>query len=146
MGHTYYRVSLLIPPDNLLSFDEIVHKLETHLRSRSPKPLQVVVEGQNLILRRDHWSLKVYWEVNERIKDESEDIAEKFASERPDKHVIAACNRRITTAGDPDPNMDYFNEFVYVLEVFEQLANVYMFDPDNGKLRKTDEPDNEHIH
>ena len=31
--------------------------------------------------------------------------------------------------GDPDPNMDYFNDYViYVLEVFETLPDVFKFD------------------
>ena len=32
----------------------------------------------------------------------------------------------ITAWGEPDPNMDYFNDFVYVQHALDKIPNIYL--------------------
>ena len=73
------------------------------------------------------------------VLEESQEIATRFGKNRPDKDMIAKCNRRITTASNPDPNMDYFNDYVLVLQVFEKIPNSYIFDNQAGHVYKSTE-------
>jgi hypothetical protein len=47
---------------------------------------------------------------------------------------IAICNRRIATHADDDPNMDYFNDYIFVLEALESFDGLILFDPVAGSL------------
>lgn len=142
MGYTYYRIALLIPSNHALSFEDLANALRTRF-NKLRKPPTINAAGNNIQIKYDDWSLRIYWEENLDVLAEAQEIADRFAVNRSDKAVIASCNRRITTSGDPDPNMDHFNDFVHVIEVLESIEDTYIFDPGEGKIRRTDEPDDD---
>jgi hypothetical protein len=133
MGYTYYQTIILIPANVQLAFAEVVHPLKHHF-AEIKHPAEFMLEGDKLTIQMDDdWALYVNWLNDVRI--EANEIADWFAKDRPDQDVIASTDRFISTSGDQDPNMDHFNDYVYVLEVLEDLPNVYVFDPINGEFR-----------
>jgi hypothetical protein len=133
MGYTYYAIDVLIPPSNTLTFEDIAIKIRDHLAGISDSPT-VIIESDRMKVQRDEWELRIYWEDKPHVLEESREIAKRFAQGRADADVIASCKFRITTAADPDPDMTYFNDYVFVLEALESIKNIYIFDPYDGKF------------
>ena len=137
MGYTYYKTSLLIPDRYELTFSDLVEKIKKRFSKMIDREIEI--SGTNtIILHHGEWFLDIYWEDEPHVLIESEEIARLFASDRSDRSTIAACSRRITTAGQPDPNMNYFNDYVYVLEVLEGMPGLFVFDSHAGKIQKTE--------
>ena len=49
-------------------------------------------------------------------------------SRHPNKDVIASCAARFENTCAPDANMDYFNDYTRVLNVFETFPLLYIWD------------------
>jgi hypothetical protein len=91
-----------------------------------------VVGPTHLIVRDDGWPIDVYLEEDEYVWQEADEIAHEFAAGRPDQQYIAACDRRITIAYDPDPEMMVFNTWLIATETMQELTNGRVFDPNEG--------------
>jgi hypothetical protein len=73
---------------------------------------------------------------------ESQDMARIFGKNRADQAIIATCARRITASTQliKGTEMDYINQYISMLELFESLPNVYIFEEPKGIFRRSDEP------
>ncbi len=133
MSYTPYRVLALIPSEMDLDFATVIEAVRAKF-SRQTSPPQIDHAADMCTLRRGDWSFRFYWEASPHVLMESQDIAERAAAQGFDESTVAACARRISTAGDPDPDMLHFNDYVYVLEVLEGFKGIYLFDPYDGKF------------
>lgn len=68
------------------------------------------------------------------VQEESKDIAETFGKNRADYNRINNSKQRIEFYGEEDFNMDYFNDYLLILENIQREMNVTIFDTDNGKF------------
>lgn len=128
MGYRPYQTMVLVPLRNPLTFSMLVEAFQNKLAlggTFSPNP---IIEPNKIILKRSDWTLTVHWQDQSYVAEESMEIAKRFARGRPDADLIASCNRMISTAGDPDPDMKHFNDNIRVLEVFDTLSDVFKFD------------------
>jgi hypothetical protein len=124
LGYTYYKYHVFVPAVNPLTFDSLV----ALFRERQISSLEVDVTANMITLKHDSWSMRIYWEAQPLVLQESQEIAEnpKLSANLAD--LLATCDRRITTAGDDDPEMRYFNDCIFVLEVLNLLENVLRLD------------------
>lgn len=138
MGYTYYRLLALIPQNVEISFDDIFERL----KQRFNLVKGAVVERPTLNhiqIRFDDWLFNIHFEDEFHVLIESGEVAASVSRKRPDWEVIASSDRRVTTHAMPDPDMVYFNTFVFVMEALEAIPNLYIFDPNDGKLWKSGE-------
>jgi hypothetical protein len=104
-------------------------------RFRTEASVKVTLETDPSISERhvqvswDDWSLRVYSEFEPHVLLESREIAELYGAGRSDQSEIASCANRVTIDSDDDPGMDHYNDYVFVLEVLEQLGAIALFDP-----------------
>ncbi|MEM8675023.1 MAG: hypothetical protein AAGF83_14280 [Cyanobacteria bacterium P01_G01_bin.67] len=61
---------------------------------------------------------------------ESQDIAQSF----PQYPKIKKCDRRLEVSSDDDSRMEYFNDYVFILELIEQLGIVFLYEPQTGRI------------
>ncbi|AFY76491.1 MAG: hypothetical protein IGR93_00985 [Hydrococcus sp. C42_A2020_068] len=61
-------------------------------------------------------------------------MAETFASDRTDKAEIAACDRRLEIICQPDPDLDYFNNYLFVLEELGSFVGAKTWEGITGKF------------
>lgn len=146
MGHTYYKVHVLIHPRSALTFESLVEALKKRFRNVEVGTNLCVLTWQHFSASLDidledvdkipRWSMRVYWEDEPHVLEEALEIAQDHAHELNESELkeIAMCDKRISTAGDPDPNMDFFNDYVHVLEVFETFSDVFVLDPQAGQF------------
>lgn len=138
MAYTYYRLLAFIPKGAALSFDQVYERLQRKF-SRIKGAVVERPEANHIQLKFDEWLFHVHLEDEPHVAIESEEIAGMFKNKRPDWEVIASSDKRISTHAMPDPNMDHFNDYVFVMEVLEAIPELYIFDPNDGKLWKAGE-------
>lgn len=126
-----YQVLALLPPHVNASFCEVAASLELKFRPLSPRwqiP-DIVIGTDHIKLAWSNWSLRLFFAVAPHVLIESKEIAAAKATHRADRDIIASCDRRIEITSDPDPKMDHFNDYIFVLEVLERIPGVVLFDP-----------------
>ncbi|MCU0479942.1 MAG: hypothetical protein MUE54_01865 [Anaerolineae bacterium] len=138
MGFTYYKTMLMIAETTVLSWDDFFEMLKAEFINNPAKIVEKMSDKQ-IQIRYKTWVFNLYWETQPHVLEESQEIAQIFAKNRPDKDIIGKCHRRITTASNPDPDMEYFNDYVYVLQVFERIPDSYIFDNQAGHVYKSTE-------
>jgi hypothetical protein len=144
MGFTTYASMLMIPADHPITWPELQERISARFNALVSKPRsqhRIIHSDALTKIRVGVWELRVSWQADLDVVVESKEIAQFATKGRSDKAIVESCNRRVTTAADPDPDMNYFNDYVYVLEILQALPDVYVFDNYSGKLRRTDEPD-----
>jgi hypothetical protein len=94
---------------------------------------QVTQLDQSISIQFPDWKMQLHLADEPFIADEAKDLAEYF-SDCPRATEIAACKRRVEIGADPDPNMDHFNDFVFVCQMLEEFKGVILFDPQSGQL------------
>ena len=85
--------------------------------------------GRRVAVHWGDWSLRAFWEDEPHVLEEFREIADAFAGSRPDRERIAGCRRRITLAADDDPDMDHFNDYLFIMERLGRQEGVILFDP-----------------
>lgn len=92
--------------------------------------VEVLLQGEgSLVVRWKGWAFRIAYEADPQVLEDSKEIAEHYGANRPDESLIAACRRRISVTGDADPNMDHFNDYLFIEEVLMKLPGVILFDP-----------------
>jgi hypothetical protein len=131
----YYQLMVLLSGDSTLTAESLADRLGKRF-AYDPNVKMVIEDGKDHLLRVQwaDWSLRLYFEGEPHVLVESEEIAEHYAASHPERKTIAACKRRLSMSGDDDPNMDHFNDYVFVMEVLESFPGVYLFDPREGSF------------
>lgn len=107
--------------------------LRQHLVKCFPA-MKVVHEGKDISLQVPDWKIRVHLADEPFVAQESLEISEYFA-QCPLAAEIAECKRRVEIwSNDPDPKMEYFNDYVILCETLESFRGVILFDPTSGEL------------
>ncbi len=138
MGYTYYKLIALIPKEARVSFDEIYERLKRKFGKIEGVKLERP-EVKHIQLRFNDWLFHLHLEDEPHVALESREIAATVVNKRADGDLIASSDKRITTYGMLDPDMEHFNDYVFVIEVLESVPQLYIFDPNDGKLWKSGE-------
>jgi hypothetical protein len=80
------------------------------------------VDDQTLVLHLEEGVLEITRNADERVRLESDEIAEEFDMD------CAGSSVRYETSGD-DPDLELFNDFVILMEWLEATGHFAIFDP-----------------
>jgi hypothetical protein len=131
-----YKAMALLPPSVVLSMPELAERLSKTFGAveLSADQTKIAKTIQNPANPEETWSFRLYLENKPHVIFESREMADKFAQNRPDKAVIVSCDRRLFLGCDPDPNMDFFNDYVIIVQILDEIEGAIVFDPNNGKF------------
>jgi hypothetical protein len=127
MGQSYYCYEVLIPSSSALTFETVQHLFESRLTKTAWSP-KLFVSPKLIRLTWDDWSMRIYWEDADHVELEYRERAAQSGVDPAISEMLRTCDRRITTAGDPDPEMDHLNDCIYVLETLNKLNDVLRVD------------------
>ena len=124
-----YRAQALLPPGVEVSIPSLAETVYNLLTTRGVPASEVKVStaADRLVAHIGDWWISLTLNEMPHVIEESREIAEDYAAERPDSALIAACDRRIEVSSAEDPDMDYFNDYLFVLEPLEALGAI-LFD------------------
>ncbi len=119
-----YRSIALISPKSDFSLDALERAFRMKLEG-----LQMVRSGTRFKISVDRWEMTLTMYGGAEVLEESGEIARRFAVGRPDRDVIASCERRLEIQGGADPHKNHCNDYIVVLECLEAFDGVKVFDP-----------------
>lgn len=113
-----YQAFILLPSDSDVSIEDVRQALENYYVD-DPRDIAFDTADNSLDVAIEDWDLYVTVNSSPHVVEESEEMAEMFANQRPDKDEIAACGKRLEISSEEDEDMDYFNDYI---EIIEQLG------------------------
>ncbi len=119
---------ILVDTDANISAEALHSELLRFYADDTQAPSEINLSSQTISLRWPDYQLQVAREQLPHVLEESAEIAERFAGDHPDRERIGSCRCRFATAGDDDPDMLHFNDYLFVGEAAERLDKVYRFD------------------
>jgi hypothetical protein len=103
------------------------------LRKRVPEANISRDEG-SLTLALEDWTARLYLDEEASVAEEAQEFPSVFP-QNPRASEIARCHRRIDIwCPLDDPNMDHFNDFLFILEVLWKFRGLILIDPGSGEL------------
>lgn len=135
MGYTYYQYLILIDAEQSFAISDLKQKLEATY-ANSSQEVEIRQEGDYIEVDIEGYVFSVNLSKEEHVLAESEElVAEAKNTKGTDwETTISRCFQRVEMAGSPDPNMDFFNDSLYVLEAIEGMGKVYTFDPQQNEF------------
>jgi hypothetical protein len=91
----------------------------------------LTVDSWNLYLgiNREAWVIEEAAEIAEALQQGKMHAASPECLERAHNAPLATYSVRIEISSDEDPNMDYFNEYIFAIESLEHLPGSVPLDP-----------------
>ena len=129
-GGFSYQYFILIK-DESFDLNEIEQALKAYYIKKGKDKVQFHNEGHLLVHMEDNYYFHFQIDTSEGVLQESKEIAENYTGDK-DKSVIAPCKRRVEFWGDEDPNGNYINDHMYLLEQLLQNDKLMIFDFRNG--------------
>ena len=121
-----YSAFVLCPSYANASLEQAESKLRNFFEETTER---IVRQKHNkLLLMIGDWSLRLHFNSEPYVLEESKELAQYYAANRADKDLIAACASRFEIISDLDPEGNYFNYYVFVVELLEQFAGAITFD------------------
>lgn len=123
-----YESLILVDNDSVISAEALHAELVRFYVGKAGSPAAITLSSQTIVLKWPKYQIGVAREQLPHIAEESAEIAERFAKNHPERDRIAACQCRFATSGDDDPDMIYFNDYLFIGEAAQRLGKVYRFD------------------
>lgn len=124
-----YEYLILVSDNSDITLKDVYDKLEAFYE-KDERQVKISFTSNNIHIKVENFAFYVSWNEEEYVLEESQEM-EEFAIKN--KEMIKACKRRIEmsdTGNDPDTN--YFNDSLYIMEILESFKDVYVFNPHEG--------------
>ena len=126
-----YHAYGLLQPNTDFTLDEAVARLTARFPGYS-----VTRHGDQITVSKGDWEIELAVVSGSQVRSESEGFAGDIAGLEPAEAAnIAACDRRVEVWSDtPDPSMEHFNEYLFVIDVLKSFRGVIVVDPKEPAL------------
>ncbi|GBE92961.1 hypothetical protein [Nostoc cycadae] len=129
MSQIFYNALALIAPDCDITLPNAEVKFVQFFNRDPIKPSMSVSQGENrLKLTFGGWSLYIYLDTEPSVLQESQEMANHFGQNHPDKAIIATCNSLLEISSDADENMNHFNDYVLSIEQLSKIPGIFLLD------------------
>ena len=133
-----YTAMVMLPSDTTVSLEQVEAKLRSTLGAPLKKPggessrqaVEVFREGNQLTLFVNDWSLYIWADSSPTVLEETQGIVELFGQERSDQAVLSTYGFRFDISCDDDPDQEYFDDYVLVLQAMKEFPGAVLFDPE----------------
>jgi hypothetical protein len=122
-----YQAFILLPSDTDVSLEEVRRILEDYY-SDDARDVDFKETENKLTVTIDDWRLSVNLNSKPSVIVESKEMAEAFAGGRADQNEIASSGVRLEISGGDDDEMDYFNDYVEILEQLEDFKGAKVWE------------------
>ncbi len=133
-----YQALVMLPTQNAPSLESIAEMLHNRFAltrdrlvdSTAAPPQIEATEADSLTISIADWQIHLHPNRDPSVLAEAQEIAALYLE--PDdrrKTILPTYDFRIEIACDPDPTMERFNYYVYVIETLETIPGAIVFDP-----------------
>jgi hypothetical protein len=128
-----YESLVLVDPEAAVTAGQLASELRRFYAGAQDAP-EIVQSGETVSLQWSDYMLEVGESHAPHVLEESAEIAAERAAAHPDKERIARCACRFEISGPEDPDMDHFNDYLFVGEALARLGRVYRFEQASGEF------------
>ena len=122
-----YESLILVDPDARLDAEALASQLVRFYTGKSDRP-DVVLSGETIKLIWPTYHFIIHYSCAPHVVIESREIAARFGMTHAAKDRIAHAQARFETSAPDDPEMAYFNDYLYIGEAAERKGPVFRFD------------------
>jgi len=129
MANSFYSYSAYISPSSNADIKVLKEFLDAFYQESDNKI--TLNDNQITITFDDEYNFYIYLAEEEHVNQEALEIAdylEEDWNENPyDKEKLKASKKRFEIWGDPDFDMDYFNDSLFIIEQVEKFNDIIIF-------------------
>jgi hypothetical protein len=128
-----YQALILLPSDTDASLQKAeteLHAFFDKLKGDKLRGVHIQSETQNswVVLTINGWKLFIRLSTATGNQEESQEIADRLGTQCPVDLRLKPYGARFEITSDPDPNMDYFNDYVFVVEALSSFEGAVALD------------------
>ncbi|WP_276381721.1 hypothetical protein [Flavobacterium sp. H4147] len=129
MANTFYSYSAYITPSSNADITVLKDYLEDFYQEENPEIL--LSDNEIKITFDDEYNFYIYLATEEHVNQEALEIADDletdFNENLYDKEKLKASKKRFEMWGDPDLDMDYFNDSLFIIQQIEKFNDIIIF-------------------
>ena len=129
MANTFYSYSAYITPSSNADITVLKDYLEDFYQEENPEIL--LSNNEIKITFDDEYNFYIYLATEEHVNQEALEIADDletdFNENLYDKEKLKASKKRFEMWGDPDFDMDYFNDSLFIIQQIEKFNDIIIF-------------------
>jgi hypothetical protein len=129
MANSFYSYSAYIPPSSNADIKVLKEFLDAFYQESDNKI--TLSDNQITITFDDEYDFYIYLAEEEHVNQEALEIAdylkEDWNENFYDKEKLKASKKRFEIWGDPDFDMDYFNDSLFIIEQVEKFNDIIIF-------------------
>lgn len=110
-----YKALILLSPTSDASIEEAETRLE-NLFADDERDVSVTSDKDEIQVSIEGWNARIHLNADDYVIEESEEMANNFASHLPEKEEIATSQRRFEVACDEDAEMSFFNDYLAIIQ------------------------------
>jgi hypothetical protein len=129
-----YEALLLIDPDTPVTIKSLQVELEKFYKTDLKRPDSIRLMDCEIQLVWPDFTLTINYSEAPYVIELSREVAGQFAKMPEISEQVRQCRACFEITGDDDPDMDHFNDYVFVIQAAEHLGTIYAFDPVAGEL------------
>lgn len=130
-GGYSYQYFILVKEESFQLY-EIEQTLKSYYAKRGWED-KVSLHNENHLLvdLSNDYYFHFQFDMSDSVLQESKEIAENYKGNK-DKAIIASCRSRVEFWGDEDPDGDYLNDHMFILEQIMKNEKLLIYDYRNG--------------
>jgi hypothetical protein len=129
MANSFYSYSAYISPSSNADIKVLKEFLDAFYQESDNKI--TLSDNQITITFDDEYNFYIYLAEEEHVNQEALEIAdyleEDWNETSYDKEKLKASKKRFEIWGDPDFDMDYFNDSLFIIEQVEKFNDIIIF-------------------
>lgn len=130
-----YQAFILLPAGSDVSIEAVYRELEnSFFDDDDERDVSFETAEDRLTMTIDDWNLYVYLDSEPYVAEQSRELADSFAKDRPDKDEIAASSIRLEISSDDDDSLEYFNDFLLTAEILGQFKGAKVWEGASEKF------------
>jgi hypothetical protein len=128
-----YELLILVSPETTTNLAALEATVRSEFSSLTPpQPVRTSIKNDRLTVDVQGFRFHVDFSCESHILEESQELAAQFAANHPARAAIARARCRLELTSDDDPDMDHFNDMIFICQAAEALGQVFIFDPQAG--------------
>lgn len=132
MANSFYSYSAFIPPTSNADITVLKDYLEAFYSESDAENPEIILDDNEIKLTfDDEYNFYIYLAEEEHVNQEAleiaDDLEEDWNENVYDKEKLKASTKRFEMWGDPDFDMDYFNDSLFILDQLEKFNDLIIF-------------------
>ena len=122
-----YKAYIFLPDISTVNLGEVKSILSNSFRD-DERSVSIKKDDDKVALLIEDWKCSIYSNADASVLEEAIELAENFARNQVEKDEIKNCSKRLEVMCDEDPEMDFFNDYLTVIQELGNIKNAKVWE------------------